>query len=108
MANDLIYKFSPKALQDLEGILDYIQNELCNEKASEDLAIKMFEAIDVASKLPESGMKVDNEYIVDKTLRYLLVDNYKVFYKHDKKNNQLIIVRILYGKMNIDKILKMK
>lgn len=106
MENDLTYIFSPKALLDLEGILNYVQIHLCNPKASEDLAVNVFKSIDAVLKFPESGMKVDNEYIIDKSLRYFIVDNYKVFYKHDKKNKNIIIVRIVYGKMSVDKILK--
>ena len=106
MADNFNYKFSPKAIQDLDEILSYIQTELANPKASKDFAIKIFDAIDVATAFPESGMKTDNEYMPDQSLRYLLVNNYKVFYKHDKEAKLLIIIRIVYGKMNMDKIFR--
>ena len=100
------YRFTENAEQDLEGILRYIAVELSNPVAAQNLGRKIFEKIDIVRDFPDSGTLVDNELLSDKEVRKLLADNYVIYYKvyYDKKI--IFVVRIVYGKRNLDEIIK--
>lgn len=106
MAFNYSYRFTEKAQRDLESILKYIDSDLNNRTAAQTLGRKIFATIDSARNFPESGKLVENEFLSDKTVRRLLVDNYTVFYKAEKKENTLYVLRIVYGKSNLDEILR--
>lgn len=106
MAFDYSYRFTEKAQHDLVNILQYIDSDLNNRTAAQTLGRKIFATIDSARSFPESGKLVENEFLSDKTVRRLLVDNYTVFYKVEEKEKTLYILRIVYGKSNLDEILR--
>lgn len=54
----------------------------------------------------DSGAPVDNEFLADKTVRKLSVDNYVIYYKTYYEEKVISIIRIVYGKRNLDEILK--
>ena len=47
--------YSPKALQDLDEIWDYISKELSNPDAAEHVVTSILDAVDVLGEFPESG-----------------------------------------------------
>jgi len=106
MASKYSYHFAPKALDDFEAALQYIERELLNHRAASDLAEKIFQGIDIIREFPDSGLMIDNTYIADQSLRKFFADNYIVFYKAEHATRSVIIVRIVYGRRNIDEILK--
>jgi len=106
MANNYSYKFASIALRDLEELLEYIDKQLSNPKAAKDFAVELFGKIDNIRAFPESGAKIDNEFISDQSLRKFFVGKYIVFYKPDKSTETIIIVRIIYGARNIDELVK--
>ena len=91
------------AQKDLENIFDYIANVLNNPKAAFDLANEFQKSLENAQIFPQSYPSINNEYIKDKTLRKIFVNNYIVFYRFDF--NALIVVRVLYGMSNYQEIL---
>lgn len=100
------YRFTEKAEQDLDEILRYISVDLVNPTAAQNLGRKVFEKIDVVRAFPDSGAPIDNEFLADKTVRKLSVDNYVIYYKAHYKEKTISIIRIVYGKRNLDEILK--
>lgn len=106
MAFEYSYRFTKRAEQDLDVILHYIAVDLDNPLAAKSLFNKMFQIIDSATVFPESGAVIDNEFVVDKTVRKLLVDNYVIYYKALHEEKTICIVRIVYGKRNLDEILR--
>ena len=106
MAYDFSYRFTEKAAQDLDEILRYISVDLVNPTAAQNLGRKVFEKIDMVCAFPESGALVDNEFLADKTVRKLSVDNYVIYYKAHYEEKVISIIRIVYGKRNLDEILK--
>lgn len=104
MENKYTFNFSPSALEDFNNSLNYIEFELCNKKASEDLANKIFNAIDNVREFPNSGLQVDNEFILDQSLRRILVGNYKIFYRIEEDIKSIIIVRIIHSLMDNENI----
>lgn len=106
MAFEYSYSFTEKAMRDFDEILHYISVELANPTSAKILGKKIFEKIDNVRSFPESGALVDNEFLTDKTVRKLLVENFIVYYKanHDEKN--ITVIRIIYAKRNLDEILR--
>lgn len=100
------YRFTEKAEQDLDEILRYISVDLVNPTAAQNLGKKVFEKIDMVRTFPESGAPVDNEFLNDKTVRKLSVDTYVIYYKTHYEEKVISIIRIVYGKRNLDEILK--
>lgn len=100
------YRFTEKAEQDFDDILHYISVDLANPTAAQNLGRKMFEQIDMVRAFPDSGAPVDNEFLSDKSVRKLLVDNYIIYYKAHYDEKIISVIRIVYGKRNLDEILK--
>ena len=100
------YSFTEKAEQDFDEILRYISFDLANPIAAQNLGRKIFEKIDIVRSYPESCAIVENEFLSDKTVRKLLVDNYIIYYKANHDEKIITIIRIVYGKRNLDEIIK--
>ena len=106
MESKYSYRFTKKAEQDLDEILNYISVDLVNPAAAQNLGRKIFEKIDMIRMFSDSGALVDNEFLADKTVRKLSVDNYVIYYKTYYEEKAISIIRIVYGKRNLDEILK--
>ncbi len=106
MASKYSYLFSKKAMQDLNEILQYITETLCSPKAAQNLGRKIFQKIDTICTFPELGALTGNEFLAHQSVRRLFVDNYTIFYKVQKENQRIYIVRILYSKRNLDEIMR--
>ena len=98
------YKFTQKAETDLDDILRYIGEELSNPSAAATFARKLFEAIDNVRNFPLSAMLLDNEFLSDKNVRRVVVDNYVMYYTVRQSEQTVYIVRIVYGKRNLEEI----
>lgn len=98
MANNYSYYFTEKAEQDLDGILQYISQELSDPTAAKNLLKKIFAGIEALTACPQSGKLVQNELLPDKTIRRILVDNYVVYYKIDDYEQAINVIRISYAK----------
>lgn len=98
-------EISPQAAQDFENIFSYISKELCNPTAAVNLMDDFENALESVCNLPFSCPIVNNEFVKDSTLRKLIVNNYIAFYKIDETEGVIIVVRVLYGMMNLKDIL---
>ncbi len=95
--------FSEASITDLEEIKKYITDELCNEKAALNTVNAIMKSIRRLENFANIGSLL-SEYVKFNTdFRYLTCGNYMVFYKHI--DNEVYIVRILYGKRNYLNIL---
>lgn len=98
--NKLQLVIFPLAQADLEQIFDYIAVELCNPTAAIKLINDFENGFDLVCQFPESCPLINNEYVNDKSLRKLIVNNYIAFYR--VKNNQIQVIRVLYGMRNYE------
>lgn len=98
--NLLIY---PLAKKDMESIFQYIGDELCNPAAALRLIRSFEKAFEHICLFPESCPYVQNENVRDRTLRKLVVKKYIVFYR--VRNQQIQIIRVLYGMRNYEELL---
>lgn len=106
MESEYFYSFTDRAEQDLDGIMHYIAVELSNSAAADKLFSKIFESIDAIRAFPDSGLLVENEFLADKTVRRVLADNYIIYYKLSEEKKSVYVLRIVYGKRNLDDILQ--
>lgn len=105
MSNSYTYKFTQLAEQDINSVLSYITDELHNPKAAIDLLDKIQNAIDTICTFPLSTADCQIFLIDDKTIRHMLVDNYILIYQIKENEQQIIILRFRYAKMNLQKLL---
>jgi len=93
----------PLARLDMEQIFDYIAYKLCNPAAAIGQINDFERAFENVCIFPESCPYINNEYVKDKSLRKLLVNNYIAFYRI--KDNEIQVVRVLYGMRNYEVLL---
>ena len=103
MANRYRLNIFPLAQKDLESIFSYIAEKLHNVSAAIKLIDAFENAFDNVCAYPESCPLVKNEYVKDKTLRKLIVNNYIAFFS--VKEEKIQVVRVLYGMRNYQDIL---
>ena len=106
MASEFGYKLTDKAEADLDGIVSYISVQLDNKQAAADFLDKLQAAVNEACAFPESGAPVDNEFLQYKTIRRKTVGSYIMYYFPDMKAETIYILRIIYGRRNLDEILR--
>lgn len=100
------YRLSQKAEADLDGIVSYIAVELSNPQAASDSADKLGKVIDEIRSFPESGSYVNNEFLSNTEIRKKLIGSYIMYYLPVKEEKMIYVVRIVYGKRNMEEILR--
>ena len=105
MESEFIYELTHRANMDLEEILSYISLELSNPKAASDFIDKLQAVIEESCLFPKSGTLVDNEFLSNKNVRNKMVGNYIMYYLPDYEKKIIYVLRIIYGKRNVDEIL---
>jgi addiction module RelE/StbE family toxin len=93
----------PLAQKDMENIFKYISVDLASPMAANNLIDDFENAFENIRLFPESCPLIQNEYVKDKTLRKLVVNNYIVFYKVE--DFEIQVVRVIYGMRNYEDLL---
>ena len=93
------------AQRDFENIYTYISENLCNKKAALDLINLLNKNVQILTAMPEIYPIVRDEYLGNMGIRFITVKNYMIFYVVNKSENQVSIIRVLYGKRNWTEIL---
>lgn len=104
MESKFKYQLTRKAEADLDGIISYFALELSNPQAAANFIDVLQRSIEEARLFPESGSPVVNEFLPITEVRKKLADNYIVYYLPDFTEEMIYIVRIIYGKRNMDEI----
>ena len=97
--------FSPKAVDDLDGIKVYIESELGSPKVANEKVIQILDAIDNLAVFPEIGPSLRGKVNSLTKYRCLSISRYLVFYRNER--DKVLVVRILNGRMDYLKILGM-
>ena len=71
-----------------------------NKEAAIKLLNKINEKFDSIAFFPKSAPLLNNDYVTNKNIRKLLIDNYIAFYEVDDINKEIRIIRIIYGMQN--------
>ena len=95
-----------QAAADLRAIFEYIAYELlAGENAIKQLN-RLEEAILSLDEMPERYHLYDKEPWRERNLRIMPVDNYLVFYIPQDDDKTVTIIRVMYGRRDIDAQLK--
>lgn len=105
MANNYTIKMTPKAADDLDNIYRYISEELFATSSAINILDRIEKEIMRLREFPFSCNYVADEYLRNKGYRKLIVDNYIIFYLIEKEVEQVIIMRVLYGKQKYENLL---
>ena len=100
------YVFTEIAEDDIDQALSYITEELLNTQAAEEFADELETKLDEICKNPKNGRIVENEFLKRDDVRRFLVKNYTVYYIINEEDSKVIVLRVVYGKRDQDKILK--
>lgn len=106
MASEFAYKLTDKAEADLDEIVSYIAIQLENRQAATEFLNKFQDAAQEACLFPESGPLVINEFLPYKGIRKKLFGNYIMYYFPDMKAETVYVLRIIYGRRNLDEIIR--
>ena len=94
------------AIEDLQNIVDYIATELKEPSTAKKLIGKIKEAIMSLAEMPTRHALVADEDLAVQGIRWLMVDNYMIFYIVAEKNRTVVVIRILYGRRDWINLLK--
>ena len=105
MENNYTVNMTPKAADDLDNIYRYISEELFATSAATNILERIEKEIMRLKEFPFSCNYLADEYLRNKGYRKLIVDNYIVFYLIVEEREQVIIMRVLYGKQKYEDLL---
>ncbi len=79
----------------------FIPLPICYPQSYQDSSLLIY-----FSRSPESGSLVHSDFLQVESVRMKLVGNYIMYYLPDREGMIIYILRIIYGKRNMDEILK--
>lgn len=88
--------YSPEALNDLDGIWDYIAQNLGNPAAAQSTVNGILNVIDLLAEQPEMGAPLVFSSGLNSGCRFVIYKNYMTFYRTNRTD--VFIDRILYGR----------
>ena len=94
MKNKILY--TDEARCDLDSIWDYIALDLQNQQAAERLVSKIMDRVEQLEDFAESGMLLSAISEVIGEERFLVCENYLIFYHTGK--SAVTVDRVLYGR----------
>lgn len=100
------YHLTQKADADLDDIIGYIAVELSNPEAASDFVNKLQGAIEEVCSFPESGCLTVNEFVPNTKVRKKPIGNYIMYYLPHADEKMIFVLRIVYGRRNMDEILR--
>ena len=88
-------KYSEFYHEELKSCINYIKHDLQNPIAAQRLKDEVKKTYKKIKENPFIYPAVPDEYLASKGFRFLMVNNYMLFYTVEKK--EIIILRFLYG-----------
>lgn len=99
-------EYLPAAQNDLLEILKYIAVNLANKKAATEITKEIVAKIDGLAEFPYKNAVYNPIRPLNYEYRKLPVKNYLVFYRVDEDLKLITVVRLIYGRRNVNRILK--
>ena len=94
---------SEQAEVDLRRIFEYIAFELQSPDNADRQLARLEKQILSLEEMPERHHRYGKEPWHSRGLRFVPVDNYVVFYIADVDNQLVTIIRVIYGRRDIEK-----
>lgn len=76
-------QITPQAAEDLLEIKNYIENELQNPTAAHNTVLNIVETYENLSTLVEAGIPVERYIPFPTDYKFILANNYSIFYRID-------------------------
>ena len=95
-----------QAVADLRTVFEYIAYELLAGQTALNQLDRLEKAIEGLEEMPERHHVYEKEPWKSRTLRVMPVDNYLVFYIAEKEEKRVTVIRIMYGRRDIETQLK--
>lgn len=95
-------KITDQANQDLRGIFEYIAYELQELQTAIGQLDRLEKEINSLNQMPERYRVYEREPWRSRNLHIMPVDNYLVFYIPDNNTQTVTVIRIFYGRRDID------
>lgn len=99
--NKFDFFITPLAKDGIIQTLNYIENNLGNLKATNDLYKKIENGIQQICLFPFAQNTCEEYLILDKNIRHLIIDNYILIYEIIEEKKQINILGFKYAKMNL-------
>ena len=96
-------RVSPTALNDLKEIKSYIENDLSNPIAANNVVKRIIDDYSRLEISPHMGPSLSAKVPFDTDYRFIVSGNYLVFYKVE--DDYISVNRILYGRRDYLKII---
>jgi len=93
---------------DVDSCYNYINDNLKNPKAANNLITEIINKLNIISENPKIRPLVRDEYLANLGYRLISVKNYMIFYIIGEDNEHLKIIRFLYCRRDWMNILKEK
>jgi plasmid stabilization system protein ParE len=93
------------AEKDLIRAADYIEFNLKNSKAADDLLDEAEKQINSLSDFPEKFQLVDDPVLASLGIRFVIVNGYLAFYIIFEEESLVVVIRFLFQKSNWSAIL---
>lgn len=103
-SNNFTSQFSDKARNDLNSIVEYIYE--LDSIAAERFVVAVNQIVNNLELFPEMGTLLNNDLIVRKNIRKIVIDNYVLYYLPDMDRKIITIISIIYGKRNTEEIIR--
>lgn len=98
-------RISEQADADLRGIYEYIAFHLRSGQNAAQQLERLEKAIYELDTMPNRYEAYKKGKWEERGLRRMPVDNYLVYYIPDEKEQTIEVIRVLYGRMDVDKVL---
>jgi plasmid stabilization system protein ParE len=102
-----VYKleYLPLAKQDMVEIARYINKELHNPLAAENLTVEMIKAAERLVDFPYSKAVYISPKPLKREYRRLAVKNYIMFYWVNEMEKSIVVARVVYARRDFDNLL---
>lgn len=97
---------SSKANADLQNIYQYIAYRLLSPINAAAQLSRLEEVILSLEEMPQRYRRYDKEPWHSKGIRIVPVDHYCILYYPDQGRKTVTILRIVYGRMDLDRVLR--
>ena len=91
---------SPAANRDLDSILSYLINELCNPQAAGNLLDEVESAYTALVENPEAFEMCRDQRLAELEYRKVQVGNYLMIYQYESKLDEINVLRFFHESQN--------
>ena len=98
-------RIMPQAAADLSDIFEYISASLHNLQSAQKLMCEIETAFMTLKEMPLAYPLCSSAYLLKKNYRKLIVNNYLAFYIVQESAKTVLVMRILYGRRDYEKLL---